>query len=168
MPVCWVDLGVIRTAIVFSSPNAQQFSLASAIPTLTCSLLRRGVGCQHLPHVRLGYAKLPCNLRRFDPRFSCRTNGLAIPRLCRMQPHKRSAGMVESRMGAVAWAMRQRSVSHPPLIEPDVRISCIRLSDWLQREAHGASDQRALRVDNCRRLARARPIATPGALMPQC
>jgi hypothetical protein len=27
---------------------------------------------------------------------------------------------------------------------------------------------RALRVDNCRRLARARPIATPGALMPQC
>jgi len=32
-------------------------------------------------------------------------------------------------MGAVAWAMRQRSVSHPPLIEPDVPISGIRLSD---------------------------------------
>jgi hypothetical protein len=39
-------------------------------------------------------------------------------------------------MGAVAWAMRQRSVSHPR-IEPDVPISGIRLSDWFHREAHG-------------------------------
>jgi hypothetical protein len=29
MPVCWVDLGVIRTSIVFSSPNAQQLSISS-------------------------------------------------------------------------------------------------------------------------------------------
>ena len=40
-------------------------------------------------------------------------------------------------MGAVAWAMRQRSCFPSPLIEPDVRISRIRLSDWLHRETHG-------------------------------
>jgi hypothetical protein len=40
---------------------------------------RRGVGRQHLPHIRLGYAKLPRNLRRFDPRFKRRTNGIDLP-----------------------------------------------------------------------------------------
>src|SRR4051794_35452288 len=30
-----------------------------------------------------------------------------------MLPHRLLAAMVESRMGAVAWAIRQRSVSHP-------------------------------------------------------
>jgi hypothetical protein len=39
-------------------------------------------------------------------------------------------------MGAVAWAMRRRLRFPSPLIEPDVRISRIRLSDWLHREAH--------------------------------
>ena len=38
-------------------------------------------------------------------------------------------------MGAVAWAMRQRSISHP-LIEPDVPVSGIRLSDRSHRKAH--------------------------------
>jgi hypothetical protein len=33
----------------------------------------------------------------------------------------------------------QRSVSHRPLIGADVRISRIRLSDWLRREAHETS-----------------------------
>ena len=41
--------------------------------------------------------------------------------------------MVKSRMGAVAWAMRQHSVSIAA-IEPDVPISGIRLSDWFHRE----------------------------------
>jgi hypothetical protein len=40
-------------------------------------------------------------------------------------------------MGAVAWAIRRRSVSQSPLIEPDVPVSGIRLSDWFHREAHG-------------------------------
>jgi hypothetical protein len=30
-----------------------------------------------------------------------------------------------------------------PLIEPDVRMSHIRLSDWLHREAHGENGSRA-------------------------
>jgi hypothetical protein len=33
---------------------------------------------------------------------------------------QRNDALVESRVSAVAWAIRQRSVSHPPLIEPDV------------------------------------------------
>ena len=44
----------------------------------------------------------------------------AIADRCPLRPHKRrksghflTAASVESRMGAVAWAMRQRSVSHP-------------------------------------------------------
>jgi hypothetical protein len=35
------------------------------------------------------------------------------PKTLRESGHAYSAGEVESRMGAVAWAMRQRSVSHP-------------------------------------------------------
>jgi Plasmid pRiA4b ORF-3-like protein len=45
--------------------------------------------------------------------------------------------LVESGTGAVAWAM-SASLRFPfPLIKPDVRISRIRLSDWLHLKAHG-------------------------------
>jgi hypothetical protein len=57
------------------------------------------------------------------------------PLLIREQPQLERGGtdtLVESRMGAVAFAMRQRSVSHP-------RSSNRRLSDWLRREAHGTN-----------------------------
>src|ERR1700730_10321541 len=40
---------------------------------------------------------------------------------------------VESRMGAVAWAMRQRSVSHP---RSSNRVRISRILDWLHRQAH--------------------------------
>jgi hypothetical protein len=47
--------------------------------------------------------------------------------------------VVESRTGAVACA-RLASLRFPsPLIKPDVRISRIRLSDWLHGEAHGGA-----------------------------
>jgi len=36
-----------------------------------------------------------------------------LPPAADITPQMLTAGMVESRMGAVAWAMRQRSVSHP-------------------------------------------------------
>jgi hypothetical protein len=39
-------------------------------------------------------------------------------------------------MGAVAWPFGNAPFPIP-LIEPDVPISGIRLSDWLHREAHG-------------------------------
>ena len=38
---------------------------------------------------------------------------------------------VKSRTGAVAWAMSASPRFPSPLIKPDVRISRIRLSDWL-------------------------------------
>ena len=57
---------------------------------------------------------------------------------------------VESRMGAVAWGQRPALRFPSPLIEPDVPISGIRLSDWLHREAHGVV--RATR-GSCVRLA---------------
>ena len=44
---------------------------------------------------------------------------------------------VESGLGAVAT--RTSSRFPPPLIEPDVRISRIRLSDWFHGVAHGVS-----------------------------
>src|SRR6202521_5825690 len=44
---------------------------------------------------------------------------------------------VESRMGAVTWGLWPTLRFPSPLIEPDVPISGIRLSDWLHREAHG-------------------------------
>jgi len=40
---------------------------------------------------------------------------------------------VESRLGAVARRLRFPT----PLIEPDVPISSIRLSDWIHLKAHG-------------------------------
>ena len=55
-----------------------------------------------------------------------------------------TAGMsqtVESRMGAVAWGQWPTLRFPSPLIEPDVPISGIRLSDWLHREAHGGARQ---------------------------
>src|SRR6266478_10159772 len=42
-------------------------------------------------------------------------------------------GRVEDGRGSLGHALRFPS----PLIEPDVPISGIRLSDWLHREAHG-------------------------------
>ena len=44
-------------------------------------------------------------------------------------------GRVEDGRGSLGHAATLRFPS--PLIEPDVRISRIRLSDWLRREAHG-------------------------------
>ena len=46
---------------------------------------------------------------------------------------------VESRMGAVAWGLRPALRFPSPLIEPDVPISGIRLSDWLHRKVHGVT-----------------------------
>ena len=48
---------------------------------------------------------------------------------------------VESRMGAVAWGQWPAPRFPSPLIEPDVPVSGIRLSDWLHRKAHGVTDQ---------------------------
>jgi hypothetical protein len=45
-----------------------------------------------------------------------------------------SYGRVEDGRGSLGHAATLRFPS--PLIEPDVRISRIRLSDWLHREAH--------------------------------
>jgi hypothetical protein len=42
----------------------------------------------------------------------------------------------ESRMGAVAWGRWPTPRFPSPLIEPDVPISGIRLSDRLHRKAH--------------------------------
>src|SRR6266849_6517045 len=44
---------------------------------------------------------------------------------------------VESRMGAGSLGHAASLRFPSPLIEPDVRISRIRLSDWFHREAHG-------------------------------
>jgi hypothetical protein len=48
---------------------------------------------------------------------------------------------VESRMGAVAWGLWPALRFPSPLIEPDVPISGIRLSDWLHRKAHSGADR---------------------------
>ena len=40
---------------------------------------------------------------------------------------------MESRRGAVAWAVLASLRFPSPLIKPDVRFSRIRLSDWLRR-----------------------------------
>src|SRR3981081_4943973 len=45
-------------------------------------------------------------------------------------------GMVESKMGAVAWGHWPAPRFPSPLIEPEVPISGVRLSDWLHRKAH--------------------------------
>ena len=45
--------------------------------------------------------------------------------------------MVESRIGAVAWGLWPTPRFLSPLIELDVPISGIQLSDWLHRKAHG-------------------------------
>jgi hypothetical protein len=42
----------------------------------------------------------------------------------------KTPALVESRMGAVAWALSHTPFPTPAL-EPDVRSYCIRLSDWL-------------------------------------
>jgi hypothetical protein len=48
-------------------------------------------------------------------------------------------GRVESRMSAVAWGLWPTLRFPSPLIEPDVPISGIRLSDWLRHEAFGCA-----------------------------
>jgi hypothetical protein len=58
--------------------------------------------------------------------------------------------LVESRMGAVAWGQLASLRFPSPLIEPDVPISGIRLSDWFHRMAHDGAP-------NGRRSRRRRP-----------
>src|SRR5215468_8757746 len=48
-------------------------------------------------------------------------------------------GEVESRMGAVAWGLWPTLRFPSPLIEPDVPISGIRLSDWFHRKARAGA-----------------------------
>ncbi len=50
-----------------------------------------------------------------------------------------AAVAVESRMGAVAWGLWPSLRFPSPLIEPDVPVSGIRLSDWFHRMAHDGS-----------------------------
>jgi hypothetical protein len=57
---------------------------------------------------------------------------------------------VESRMGAVAWGLWPTPRFPSPLIDTDMPISGIRLSDWLHREAHDGAV-------NGRRSRRSRP-----------
>jgi hypothetical protein len=47
--------------------------------------------------------------------------------------------LVESRMGAVAWGLWPALRFPSPLIETDMPISGIRLSDWFHREAHAGA-----------------------------
>src|SRR5712671_7818967 len=47
------------------------------------------------------------------------------------------SAVVESRIGAVAWGLWPTPRFLSPLIELDVPISGIQLSDWLHRKAHG-------------------------------
>src|SRR5882672_10649956 len=49
--------------------------------------------------------------------------------------------LVESRIGAVAWGLWPTPRFLSPLIELDVPISGIQLSDWLHRKAHGEEDR---------------------------
>jgi hypothetical protein len=65
-----------------------------------------------------------------------------------LRPHRRGAlfaglasalGRVESRTGAAAWGLWPTLRFPSPLIEPDVPISGIRLSDWLLQKAFGCA-----------------------------
>ena len=51
--------------------------------------------------------------------------------------------MVESRIGAVAWGLWPTLRFPSPLIKPNVPISGIRLSDWLQHKAHDGRPREA-------------------------
>ena len=57
------------------------------------------------------------------------------PRLVRGFSFASLLGKVEDGRGSLGHSATLRFPS--PLIEPDVPISGIRLSDWLHREAHG-------------------------------
>src|SRR5437764_118730 len=59
-----------------------------------------------------------------------------LPRWRRPIIKMRPVGMVESRIGAVAWGLWPTPRFPSPLVDTDMPISGIRLSDWLHREAH--------------------------------
>src|SRR5215217_5043284 len=61
-------------------------------------------------------------------------------------PRRRGARRVEDGRGGLGHAATPRFPS--PLIKPDVRISRIRLSDWLHREAHGGGPRCTRRSRN--------------------
>jgi hypothetical protein len=79
------------------------------------------------------------HFRQIDPLPTLSACPLRPDRVRTFAPQRFDAGRVEDGRGSLGHAATLRFPS--PLIEPDVRISCIRLSDWLHREAHGASDQ---------------------------
>jgi hypothetical protein len=66
-------------------------------------------------------------------------------------------GRVEDGRGSLGHAATLRFPS--PLIEPDVRISRIRLSDWLRREAHGAITDRKRHLRGVCPIGK--PVSTP-------
>jgi len=66
--------------------------------------------------------------------YSLPREGLSPPILCQLV--LALAARVESRMGAVAWGLWPTPRFPSPLIDTDMPISGIRLSDRLHREAH--------------------------------
>jgi hypothetical protein len=59
-----------------------------------------------------------------------------LPGSDRAGPTGATVALVESKMGAVAWGLWPTPRFPSPLIEPDVPISAIRLTDWFHRKAH--------------------------------
>ncbi len=76
------------------------------------------------------------------PWCSINADGSLSPDSFRARPVRVTEDMVESRMGAVAWGLWPTLRFPSPLIEPDVPISGIRLSDWFHRKAHGEQTNR--------------------------
>jgi hypothetical protein len=62
---------------------------------------------------------------------------VAFGRLGMVEDSIRTEGRVEDGRGSLGHSATPRFPS--PLIEPDVPISGIRLSDWFHREAHGGA-----------------------------
>src|SRR5262249_22783336 len=86
------------------------------------------------------YGRNECRLKRVTG------GGPALPRISQQQFNKQnpggaigggSIGRVEDGRGRLGHAATLRFPS--PLVEPDVPISGIRLSDWLHREAHNGT-----------------------------
>src|ERR1700686_3799481 len=104
-----------------------------------------GVGHQQPPSFVAGMAGLApiADAGGHGTRFRAASTGKGpqdpSKRPCRAVAVARA--MVESRMGAVAWGLWPTLRFPSPLIDTDMPISGIRLSDWLHRKAHGGAVQ---------------------------
>ena len=145
-----VTISVRRVKIAIASACPLRDVIAAASPGYD----NRGLSSTQRPPQATVMRKIRAYPTRYRVADRARSNDRPSVSAAEASACKTAAGRVEEGRGGLGRVASLRFPS--PLIKPDVRISRIRLSDWLHLEAHGGAKMNA-NVAGARRVRRTPP-----------